>query len=78
VPQTVPVQRSLPKLEQFPSPHPLSPQEALLEKFARTSAPAEKAAVVAAQQNPTQPLEIAAIRITPLNLDKENETSSER
>lgn len=78
VPQTVPVQRNLPKLEQFPSPHTLSPQEALLEKFARTSAPAEKAAVVAAQQNPTQPLEIAAIRITPLTLDKENEISSER
>ena len=77
-PQTVLVQRNLPKLEQFPSPHPLSLQEALLEGFARTSVPAEKAAIIQAQRNSTQPLEIAAIRITPLNLDTENETSPER
>jgi hypothetical protein len=81
-PQTVPVQRNLPKLEQFPSPQPLSPQEALLEKFARSSAPAEKAAIVKAQQAPTQPLEIAEIQIKPLSSDTdtetENKTSPER
>jgi hypothetical protein len=61
----------LPKLDVFPSPQPLSPEErALLHYVARAPEP-ERKALIATQNQPVAPLAIAEIQIPPLEpLDK--------
>ena len=60
----------LQKLEQFPSPHPLSKQEQLLADFVEHASPATALAIATQQQQPIQPLQISRLKIPPL--DKSN------
>ena len=56
----------LPKLEIFPSPQPLSPEEQALANFAVHATPSERESLIAAQRQADAPLHIAAIHIEPL------------
>jgi hypothetical protein len=56
----------LPKLEIFPTPQPLSPEEQALVSFAARAAKPERESLIAAQQQAAAPLRIAAIEIKPL------------
>jgi hypothetical protein len=58
----------LPKLDIFPTPQPLSPQEQALADFAARAPKSERESLMAAQQKTAAPLHIAAIEIKPLNL----------
>jgi hypothetical protein len=60
----------LPKLGVFPTPQPLTPAEQALVTFASRATIAERKAFVEAQQQPDAPLNIAAIRIQPIELPK--------
>jgi hypothetical protein len=57
---------SLPKQEIFPTPTPLTPQEQALAALASNPGNVSRS-VAAAQKQSVEPLEIAAIRIKPLN-----------
>lgn len=56
----------LPKLDVFPTPQPLSPQEQLLVNFAAQATKSQRESVIAAQQRANAPVRIAAIEIKPL------------
>ena len=56
----------LPKLDVFPTPQPLSPQERALVNFAAHATKSERESLVTSQQQADAPLHIAAIQITPL------------
>lgn len=56
----------LPKLEIFPTPQPLTPQEQALVNFAAHASKSERESLVTAQQQADAPLHIAAIQIKPL------------
>ena len=56
-----------PKLDVFPLPQPLSPEEQALYAFA-TQVPEEQRRAIMAQKNDDTPLNIAAIRIPPLEI----------
>lgn len=56
----------LPKLDVFPTPQPLSPQEQALVNFAAHATSSERESLIAAQQEANVPLHIAAIQIKPL------------
>jgi hypothetical protein len=56
----------LPKLDVFPTPQPLSPEEQALVNFAARASKSEREALIAAQQQDDAPLRIAAIEIQPL------------
>ncbi len=58
----------LPKLEVFPTPHPLSPEERALVEFVNQH-PTEAAQLVDAERRSSEPIQIAAIHIEPLNTD---------
>lgn len=58
----------LPKLDVFPTPEPLSPEEQALVAFATHVPPEQRKALLDEQQNDNAPLSIAAIKITPLSL----------
>lgn len=58
----------LPKLEVFPTPHPLSPEERALVEFVNQH-PKEAAQLVDAERRSSEPIQIAAIHIEPLNTD---------
>jgi hypothetical protein len=60
----------LPKLDVFPTPQPLSPQEQQLAEFAQQGPPAEKQAVIAVQQHLGDPLQIAELSVLPLDEDR--------
>lgn len=60
------LRRPLPKLEIFPAPQPLSPEERILARFATQAAPDERALLLDAQRPPDAPLHIATINIPPL------------
>ncbi len=57
----------LPKLDVFPAPQPLSPEEEILARFATQASPAERALFLDAQRQAETPLPIAAIHIPPLD-----------
>jgi hypothetical protein len=61
------VEASLPKQEIFPTPTPLTPQEQALAALATRNPGDISQSVAKAEQQPIEPLEIAAIRIKPLN-----------
>ncbi|MGB6132988.1 MAG: hypothetical protein WBG54_14505 [Acidobacteriaceae bacterium] len=55
----------LPKLDVFPTPAPLSPQEQALVAFARTAPPAVQQAVIDDQRSWDQPPNVAGLNINP-------------
>lgn len=57
-----------PKLDVFPRPQPLSPEEQALYAFATQVPEEQRQAVLAAQKGDDAPLNIAAIRIQPLDI----------
>jgi hypothetical protein len=57
-----------PKLDVFPLPQPLSPEEQALYAFATQVPVEQRQAVLAAQKNDDAPLNIAAIHIQPLEM----------
>lgn len=61
-----------PKLDIFPSPQPFSPGEQALIRFATQAPEADREALLAAQQEVDEPLNISAIRIPPLQSTEEN------
>ena len=60
-----------PKLDIFPTPHPLNPGEQALTSFAAQAPEADRKAFIEAQQQADAPLHIAAIHIKPLELPDE-------
>lgn len=60
--------KSLPKLDVFPTPRQLSPEEQALADFAARAPISERKSLVEAQQQPDLPLTIAAIKIQPIEL----------
>lgn len=58
----------LPKLDVFPAPRPLTPEEQALVEFAAHATKAERESFFAAQQQADEPLHIAAIQIAPIEL----------
>ena len=58
---------SLPKLEMFPAPMPLASEEQKLVAFTRQTPPAVVRQVVEAKQHSDDPLEIAELKIQPLD-----------
>jgi hypothetical protein len=59
--------RTLPKLDQFPAPAPLTEQERLLVNLAAHTSPEMQQDLVQAQQQAGMPLHIAELNIAPLN-----------
>jgi len=57
---------SPPKLDLFPQPHAVSPQEQALYAFATQTPEKQRQAVIDALKNDDAPLNVAAIRIQPL------------
>lgn len=64
----------LPKLDVFPTPRPLSPEEQALVRFVATTPPSEIQAMQRAQQEQDKPLHIAAITIQPIQFPHKPET----
>jgi hypothetical protein len=62
------VANRLPKRDVFPTPQPLSPGEQVLVDFAARAPKAEREAFIDAQKQAAEPISIAAIRITPLQI----------
>ena len=56
----------LPKLDVFPTPRPLTPEEKTLAIFAAQASEPERRSLIEAQQQADAPLSIAAIQIQPL------------
>jgi len=56
----------LPKLDVFPTPRPLTPEEQALAEFAAQATKSERESFLKAQQQADAPLHIAAIHIEPL------------
>jgi hypothetical protein len=54
--------KQLPKLDSFPTPRPLSPEEEALVSFARQAPPGVKKAVIEDQQHWDQPIIVADLR----------------
>jgi hypothetical protein len=62
-----PKSKPLPKLDVFPTPRPLTPEEEQLVAFVRQAPPTAKQEVVTAQQHIADPLQIAELIIRPLD-----------
>ena len=58
---------TLPKLNVFPMPQPLSPEEQALAVFAARASEAERQSLIKAREQADAPIRIAAIDIQPLN-----------
>jgi hypothetical protein len=57
----------LPKLDVFPMPQPLSPEEQALAVFAARASEAERQSLIKSREQSDAPIRIAAIEIQPLN-----------
>jgi hypothetical protein len=57
----------LPKLDVFPTPQPLTPEEQVLAVFAAKAPLTERQALLDAQKQADAPLSIAALQIQPLD-----------
>ncbi|MGA2251861.1 hypothetical protein [Terracidiphilus sp.] len=61
----------MPKLDVFPTPQPLSPEERTFVRYVANMSESDRKALAATQDQPITPLAIAAIQIQPLApLDK--------
>lgn len=67
----------LPKLDVFPTPAPLSPQEQALVIFARTAPPAVRQAVIDDQRTWDQPPSVAGLNISPPEISGSPKTEME-
>lgn len=56
----------LPKLNVFPTPQPLTPEEQALAEFAARASTSERQSLLTAQEQADAPLQIAAIQIQPI------------
>ena len=63
--------RALPKQAVFPAPQPLSPQERALLEFVTQTPPEVAKQTIEAQEHLGDPIQIAAIRIRPLDEDEQ-------
>jgi len=61
-----------PKLDVFPAPQPLTPEEQALYAFATQVPEKQRQAILNAQKNLNAPLDVAAIRIPPLEMSDES------
>jgi hypothetical protein len=69
--QTASKPAPLPKLDVFPTPQPLTPEEQALVHYVTNTPPSERKTLLAVQNQSDAPLSIAAIEIPPLQpLDK--------
>jgi hypothetical protein len=68
----------LPKLDVFPTPRPLSPEEQALIHFVATAPESERNAMLAAQRQNNEPLHIAEIVIQPIASPDKPETEPNR
>lgn len=66
-------QTSRPKLDVFPTPQPLNPEEEALTRFATEASETDRRALVEAKQRVDEPLNISAIRIPPLQSPEDNQ-----
>jgi hypothetical protein len=57
---------ALPKLDVFPTPQPLTPEERALVVLAGSGPPSQREALIKSEQQPDAPLSIAALNIPPL------------
>jgi hypothetical protein len=62
------VAERLPKRDIFPTPHGLSPEEQVLVDFAARAPKAQREAFVDDRSKPSEPIAIAAIRVTPIQI----------
>jgi len=76
--RTAPKAAPLPKLDIFPTPRPLSPEEQALVRFVATAPASERNAALAAQQQSNEPLHIAEIVIQPIASTDKPETEQNR
>ena len=74
----VPDERRLPKLEVFPTPRPLSPEEQELVAFATETPAKVREQVVEAQKHVSDPIVIADVKIAPLRVAEEQDSNEER
>jgi len=58
----------LPKLDVFPTPQPLTPEERALVQFVAHAPAAERKALLEEKEQPDAPLTIAAIKIQPIEM----------
>jgi hypothetical protein len=58
---------ALPKLDVFPTPQPLTPEEQALVAFAVRAPESERKSFIEAQRQAEAPLRIAAIEIPPID-----------
>ena len=71
-------EQALPKLDVFPTPAPLSPQEQALVTFATKEPPEVKQQVIAAEQHIADPINIAELTIRPLDQGDQPKSREER
>jgi hypothetical protein len=62
-----------PKLDVFPTVHPLSAEEQAMSRFAMEASETDRKALVEAQQKADEPVNISAIHIPPLQSLEENQ-----
>ena len=72
------VAAALPKLDVFPTPEPLSPQEQALLAFATNVPPKAQQQVVNAERHIGDPITIAALKIRPLDVSEQPNSNKER
>jgi hypothetical protein len=70
-------ERELPKLDVFPTPRPLTPQEEALVAFAQQGSPEVKKQVVEAQAHIGDPIAIAELEITPLRSGEKQDSGKD-
>ncbi|MGA8161690.1 MAG: hypothetical protein WA374_10345 [Acidobacteriaceae bacterium] len=70
--------RTLPKLDVFPTPRPLTPEEQALVAFATDVPPKVQQQVVNAEKHVGDPITIAALKIRPLDVGEPLESKKER
>jgi hypothetical protein len=71
-------QRTLPKLEVFPTPRPLSPEEQALVALATQTSPEVERKVAEAEKHAGDPIAIAELKIRPLSEDGKQDSNKER
>jgi hypothetical protein len=71
-------EQPLPKLDVFPTPEPLSPEEQALVAFAARTPRSVQQQVIAAEQHVADPINIAELTIRPLGVHDQQKSQKER